>query len=395
MVHRYIKTIVSFIKNSNDIIELNLITPQYNELSFGYSKEYSYYSNSILNAKVIQISNGSNGEQNFGEFDNWQTLCTNTATFINNINNDRYDKIINIYNDVPFTDLANKLNFSNKNINIWIPHSTVKIHSYDAYTSENSMKYYARLGLEINSISFINTHINCYVACISEYMKEHLITEYGLHKQKIKMLINGEILDDCTLTQPVSNKDIDNLLKSLNENKILILSYGRAEKYKGLETSMYIGSKLNLPTIIIAQSYYKTQPILDEYKKIASECNSKLIIDPPFNLASIILNEYKGTLIVLLPSKRESMGLIINEIRKLNKNNILVVANDIDGFREQIKNGIDGVIVNFDNIESACDEIRKNLDENKIKLINKKAQKTLVKKYNFIRNFNKFKKGIL
>lgn len=395
MVHRYIKSLLTYIECSKDLIKLNLITPEYKEWSFGYSQNFFDFSNNVPNANVVQISNGSLGEQNFGEFENWQTLCENTTKFINNINYNEFDKVINLYNDVPFTSLANLLNRNSKNINIWVPHSTIKIHSYDAYTSENSIKYYARLGLELNAIDFINKHKNCYVACISKYMKKHLISEYGLCKKKIKMLVNGEMVDEVNNNELNLDKETECFIDNINNYNTLVLSYGRAEKYKGLESSMYIGNKLNLPTIVIAQAYYKTQPILEEYKKIALKCNTQLIIDPPFNLPSNILKNYTGTLIVLLPSKRESMGLIINEIRKLNKNNILIVANDIDGFKEQIKNGIDGILVDFENLGLTCNTIKKHLNSVSIKRMNKNGQKILKSKYNFTKNFKKFIRSIL
>ena len=388
MVFRYIKLLKEYFDNSHHDYYVNLITPEYSKNSFGYSEEAYIKHSNIKNMRIIQIPNGSNGKENFGLFPNWKALTKNTAKFINSLDISKFNKVITIFNDVPFTGLASSLKKSKKHIKIWIPHSTIKIHNCDVNTKENSLEAFARLGLELEAVRYINKTNNCYVACISKFMKSHLIKEFGLFREKILMLVNGEIFEN--ISNPRLSEENKKYFEIVKEFDTFILSFGRAEKYKNLVATMELGHAMSLPTVVIAQSYFKGQPIIREYREIAKETNSILIVDPPFNLAKEIISNFKNRLIVLIPSKKESMGLIINEVRKMNKNNVLLVSNKTDGLKEQIRHGYDGLLVNLDNIQESAKQIESFLDGDKVALLNKNSQKTMHIKYDFTKNFKKF-----
>jgi len=100
-------------------------------------------------------------------------------------------------------------------------------------------------------------------------------------------------------------------------------------------------------------------------------------------------------MIMLVPSKKEIMGLTFNEIRKMNKDNVLIVANDIDGIKEQVEDGIDGLLVDLDNLVSSKIKIEKYFNSESIKTLNRNAQQRLAKDYDIEKNFNEFFKEIL
>ena len=81
--------------------------------------------------------------------------------------------------------------------------------------------------------------------------------------------------------------------------------------------------------------------------------------------------------------KKEIVGLIVNETRKLSKANVLVVANDIGGLHEQIADGRDGVLVDLEDISGAADKISKYLDKDKIRDMNTLSQARLKEMYDF------------
>ena len=110
-----------------------------------------------------------------------------------------------------------------------------------------------------------------------------------------------------------------------------------------------------------------------------------LYIDPPFDLEKCILNTFNGKIICLVPSKKEIMGLIINEVRNLKKDNILIVANNIGGLKEQITNGYDGILVNLNDLDKSSKTIIKYFNEKEIKRISKNSIKTLEKNMIFIK----------
>lgn len=387
MVKRNIKALIKYVNENNIDYHINLITPEYNPDSFGYSEKIYNEHASLENTSIIQISNGSNGKINYGTPSHFLKLSENTAEFINNIDISNYDKVITLLHDTTVSGVIERLNIDSKHKKVWIPHSTVKIHKVDS-AIEGSLNFYKdREEFEQSAIDFINKDENSYIGAICEYVKQHLVNDYNLNESKALMITNGEIFDEKILS---FSKECDELYKKIDELDSILISFGRAEEYKNLESTMVIGKKMGIDTVVIAQSYYKEQPILDEYRSIAKENNTHLYIDPPFDFSKYILNKFDKPIIALIPSKREVMGLIVNELRKLNKDNILVVANSVGGLVEQIEDGEDGVLVNLDNINESKEKILKYFNKDKMKELNKNAQITLKNKYDYTKNFNKF-----
>jgi len=392
MCQRYIKTFTKVLEDLNINYDLNLFTPCYNKDSFGYNEFLEKEHLNLKNTKIYKVSNNSNGKINYGTIDNWKVLCKNTANVINSLRLDDYDKVLTLYNDTPFACLANYLNISDNHKTVLLLHSTIKIHEVDSAIKNSEQFYDDRLNWENDAVNFINKSNNCYMGVIGEFITDHLIKEYNLNHNKILKLYNGELLEKEKIKYSNECKKLFSEIKDLDN---IILSFGRAEKYKNLSATFKIGKKLNIKSIVIAQLYYKEQPIALEYKKDASKYNGIIYIDPPFDFAKYILNNYNKNMICLLTSKKEIQGLIINEIRKLNKKNILLVSNNINGLKEQIKDGYDGIIVDVDNIVESSNKIKKYFNSKIMEELNNNSQKTLKTKFNFYENVKNFLISIL
>jgi len=339
------------------------------------------------------LSNGSNGKTAYGTKDNWYELSKNTASIINKTCFKDYDHVITIANDTPFAGLLELINDAENHIKIWIPHSTVKIHEVDSAIENSSLLFQERLNWEEEAIKYINTHNKCYLGSTGRYIEKHLIDEYNLKKEKSIYIPNGEIIGKKT--NYIENKECVDLFEQLKNEDSLIMTFGRAEEYKNLDSAMYLGNLLGIKSIVITKPYFDGQPIVKKYKQIAEQTNSLLFIDVPFNFPHYIINHFNKPIILLIPSKKEIVGLIINEIRKMNKDNVLIVANDIGGLSEQIDDGKDGVLVNLDNLNESANKIKKMFIKEKMIEMNNNSQKRLAKDYNFENIMDNFYKEIL
>lgn len=68
-----------------------------------------------------------------------------------------------------------------------------------------------------------------------------MVEEYYLDLKKIKYIINGEILNyETRYEEP---KECIELFKKIEKYDRIVLSFGRAEKYKNLESTMLLGKK--------------------------------------------------------------------------------------------------------------------------------------------------------
>ena len=94
-------------------------------------------------------------------------------------------------------------------------------------------------------------------------------------------------------------------------------------------------------------------------------------------------------MICLVPSNREIMGLEINEVRKLNRRNILIVSNNIDGLKEQINDERDGVLIDLNSEKLDINEIKRNFNEKCIDFYRKNSLVKLKKYYDIEENIKK------
>lgn len=381
MTLKYIQSFSEILSKKNINYEMNLFTPEYDACSFGYNDLVRLKHKNMVNTNIYEISNGSNKKVNYGDINNWKLLCINTSKIINSIDMSKYDKVITIYNDTPFCSLGCYLKKSQNHKKVLVLHSSVKIHKVDSAIKDSILGYNDRLQWELKGIDFVNNDPDSYYGSICNFFENHLINEYNLNKNKVINLSNGEIID-YNKKVIYSNETI-NLFNQIKDSESIIISYGRAEEYKNLEACFYLGKKLNIQSIVIAQLYYKEQPIKYVYEEISKSTAGKLYIDAPFDLPKYILTNFKGNIICLVPSKEEIMGLIVNEVRKLNKDNILLVANNIGGLAEQIENGIDGVLIDLNDLEKSKNDILKYFNKKDMKRINKSGFEKLCCKYDF------------
>ena len=391
IVRRYIEVIRKILSEKNIDYKLNLFTLEFNGKSMGYNKELWDYHKSLDNTSLYILSNGTNGETSFGNIDNWTIASENVAKEINKIDFSEYDYVINLCNDTPFAKLVTLIKNEENSITAWIPHSTGKIYDEDMSLSNEKLTVNERVLMEEKVVNYINNHKNTYVISTGVYIKNHLINEYNL-KNNID-LINGELLFRDSFYK--ENNRIYEIFDEVNKYDSIILSLGRAEGYKNLDKTMLLGSKLGIKPVVITQQYFEKQPIVSEYRKLAEETDSLLYVDEPFSLPQYIVKKYDKPMILLVPSEREIFGLVINEMRRFNKDNMLIVANERGGLREQITDGVDGVLVDLHDIDSSVLKIKKYFNSETMKNMNIESQKKLIENYDLEKNFNSFLKEVL
>lgn len=240
MVKRNIIAMINYLKENNIDYQINLITPEYNQYSFGYSKKTKNDHIKLNNVNIIQISNGSNGKINYGSPEQWKTFSLNVANYINNININKYDKIISIFHDTTLAGVIKQLKNDSKHKKVWIPHSTIKIHKVDSAIVDSKTFYKLRVKWEQDDIDNINESEFSYVGVVGKFIKKHLIEEYNLNPDKALDITNGEIFKNNIIKY---SKDCKKLYKNIEKFNSIMISFARAEDYKNLQSAMILGKE--------------------------------------------------------------------------------------------------------------------------------------------------------
>lgn len=347
------KVIQNITEQDNRSLSFHVIAIDLNSQADGYEQQIAEKTVDVchsLGGELHLIDNGHDGFKGYGGPDNWRTACENTAKEIARIA-EIYEHTIVYAVDTPFLclpyyyqkDTCSDVTF------IIVPHSDTFSHFPDAIDVN-------RLGWEAASMQALVLFDNVYLAKTSEFLLANLRDHYDIPHQKVVSLQTGLVPDSSRFT--VANaKDIVAALRIRNipRDRELLFSVGRGVEYKGFTDLLYSFAKLlpsapNSHLVFVAPPHKNENGITYELNKLIVNLgisdNCTAIYELDMDLPRLIC-QWHLTRIVAQLSSREPFGLVPEEVRLwAHKEGPLVVASNLDGFKEQIDNRVDGFLVN-------------------------------------------------
>jgi glycosyltransferase involved in cell wall biosynthesis len=387
-----------FKKTHPDIhLILYAVTLKQNKTCFGFSEEVRNTTIAMTkknrNIKFIELLNGSEGRKAYGTIDNWKMASISAATFLYTLR-DTYDEIIAICVDTPFCQVANYFleAYTSKNIKfIWLPQSTVKIHLCGSSAKSNERgKLYeqTRFLWEKKAIGLANNNTFVKIGCVGSFMKKHLMKAYGAKPKSLINIKNSLYLPRLKKNK-ISQHDIRSLLRNLKIpiDRQLLFSFGRAEPYKGLDLVLKnvdeLIRKRNYFILIFASPYTGDDPYIKKLNELARKYpeDIKIICKTDFITPHYIM-QWNNTKILAILSRAEPFGLIPIESRFYNNPHLTLLVSDKDGFKEQVKNGIDGFLTALSTKEIQRKLLHIcNLNQEEKKIISQRGYDTIIKQY--------------
>jgi glycosyltransferase involved in cell wall biosynthesis len=174
--------------------------------------------------------------------------------------------------------------------------------------------------------------------CVSDYLADYLIQQRGLDRTKVKTIYNGVDLDYFKATP--ESPPIKNEFPRKGE-QILIGAIGRLVAEKGLEYLLE-----GIPDVLKRFPQAKVLLVGDgplkahlERRVISLGLKERIIFT---GFRSDIREILSCLDILILPSLLEGFPMIILEAMAMAKT---IIASDIPGIREQIKDGTSGILV--------------------------------------------------
>jgi len=356
------------LKNDIKSTQLSLFatTIKYNNNCFGYSDEVKnvseQYTKKYKNIHLVELINGSAGTKSYGSIDIWKNACISAATFVYTLANaNQFDKIIAICVDTPFAQVSNYFfdQYTYKKVKfVWLPQSTVLIHKIDSALGksfEQNSYLKERFNWEKAVIDLAKENSQVKIGCVGEFMRAHLTKDYGANDNILINLHNGLFFERLK-KNVISQEKISSLLKSLGVpiDRPLLFSFGRAEPYKGLDlvlrNSADLITKKNYFVLIFASPYSVDDPYVSELNNLAEKYPNaiKIIYGLDFLTPHYIM-QWHNTKILALFSRAEPFGLIPTEARFYRNKNLSITTSELGGYREQIKNGVDGYMTGLDD----------------------------------------------
>lgn len=217
------------------------------------------------------------------------------------------------------------------------------------------------------------------VAC-GDGVKKNLVEFYGIKDENVNVIYNSiEELEEVS-------KPKDDFLEN-RDNKILISTVGRLSEQKGID--IFISS--------IAELIHKDKNVYGivigdgELKEELKELSIKLDIEENIKFLgyrSDVIELISEMDFIVLASRWEGFPLTPIETFSVGKT---IIASDIDGNNEIVKNEYNGLLFEKDNINDLRDKMSILIsDTNKRKELEKNAQKTFNEKFSYETFINKY-----
>jgi len=222
------------------------------------------------------------------------------------------------------------------------------------------------------------------VFAVSNGVKQHLIKAYNVKSEKIYVIQNS--------IPRLKRFDVNELNKFKNSicvnNKRICCCIARFSESKGqkylLKAWAHILKQSN-NTILLLVGYGENEYLLKNIVNDNSLTNSVLFLPRDVEIAKVIgISDF-----LVLPSLREGLPTVVLESFSVSKP---VVATNIPGTNEIVKNNINGILVPPNDVYQLAEAIRLLLeDKNLLNRLGKMALKT----YNEVFSFEKYKEKII
>lgn len=201
------------------------------------------------------------------------------------------------------------------------------------------------------------------VICVSETLKEEC-KKRGILIENISVIPNGVDIDDFSHEKSVQNMQIleNSLMTKLNGKKIL-LSVGRLIPNKGFNHFI----KNILPLVLIKHSdiIYLIVGEGPERKTIETTINDmnyqhhvKLLGELPMDSETLTRLYCQSDIFIMpnipYPGKKEGFGIVSIEAGAAG---LPVVASNVDGIVQAIKNGENGFLIRHDDFQGFADKV--------------------------------------
>ncbi|MEG2353337.1 MAG: glycosyltransferase family 4 protein [Clostridium sp.] len=203
------------------------------------------------------------------------------------------------------------------------------------------------------------------IVCVSEAVKENLLTENKKYEEKFKVIHNG--IDSLKFTAYENNKIREEL--NLTKDEIIIGTIGRVNKIKGQGFLLDVAKKVikkhdNVSFYLVGSAFEGQENLMEELveKSKDEELKGRVYIS---EFRSDIADIYNNLDIFVLSSiKPDSFPTVVLESMSTG---IPVVANVTGGVNEMIEDGKDGFLIHDISVDNMANKLEKLIEDENLR----------------------------
>lgn len=320
----------------------------------------------------------------------WLALSTGAAAIVLNEAR-RYESTLVIANDIPFLHTPLILERAKADAGVRVQ-SLVALYG-STYVHLRGSPDPARLQWEREGLAAARCS-DVRIGHFSDFMRTHFRERYGVDACAFVPYRSSLLLEHDDF-RPLSQVEIAAILarRAIPLDRPLILAFGRADPIKGFD--LLLGSLDSLRgrvhLVLNVVPYAADAPILACYRRlIAQHGLSATLLSGYSRELPRALSQWHGTRAVVVPSRGEPLSNIPFEVSLwARRSGPLLVCSNVDGFPEQIDNGVNGLLFDIDapgDLERVLTEAL-SLPEERRGAMRAAAAARVLRERDFARNF--------
>lgn len=224
------------------------------------------------------------------------------------------------------------------------------------------------------------------VIAVGKQVKRNLVEFYGLNEANVKVIYNG------IKKENFNSKAIYEIETMKKNKKFVVGNIGRLSEQKGMEFFLraipeIVSKEENIRFVVVGDGELK-----NDLKTLTKNLNIEEYVTF-LGYRKDVLNVIDSLDLVVLSSLWEGLPLTPIETFMQGKT---IVATDVDGTGEIVKNGFNGVLINSKSDKEIANAVIKVYkDDNLKKTMENNALETYEKKFTYNRFINNYKKFYL
>lgn len=318
-----------------------------------------------LGGEVAYLTNYSVGDEPFtkwgvkdlGPVENWKHACASGAALALNYARRHQAAVLYCHDCVyALASLYAALEADAYGADVravYVVHST-------ALTHELPLPNPDRLMAESVAMHWPKVSPRVRIGYISEFIRGHLVSDYGVRPEHTVPTGNGLNPDDPHFRLRSEEEIIAKLREyQIPLDKPLMVAWGRAVAYKRFDIVMKVAAELGdlVHAVVIVSPRSPELLALKEQLPV----NMSLIFAFDAELVACLL-QWKHTVAVPILAYLEPCGLTPMETRmQARRQGPLVITSDTGGLPEQIAHGVDGFVTRQDDVAHVAETVRKIL----------------------------------
>ncbi|MCR4437616.1 MAG: glycosyltransferase family 4 protein [bacterium] len=347
------------------------VTPYFLEIAYAPDhprrdrryEEYARQKAAAMGGEVAYLTNYSVGDEPFtkwgvkdlGPVENWKHACASGAALALNFARRHQAAVLYCHDCVyALASLYAALEAEAYGTDIravYVVHST-------ALTHELPLPNPDRLMAEAVAMHWPKVSPRVRIGYISEFIRGHLISDYGVRPEHTVPTGNGLNPDDPHFRLRSEQEIVAKLREHhIPLDKPLMVTWGRAVLYKRFDVVMKVAAELRDAVHAVVVVSPRSQELLQLKEDL--HLDMSLIFAFDAELIACLL-QWKNTVAVPILAYLEPCGLTPMEARmQARRQGPLVITSDTGGLPEQIEHGVDGFITRQDDVAHVAETVRR------------------------------------